>query len=248
MPQAFDGDIAGALRQLDAFRVLCAHRSGPFGVDGWNVRAERLLERAEVQTRGHYPGQPIMVTANDPTRRLFNGDVGVVVRDDRGLRVAFPNSDLPPIDPVSLSEHTTVHAMTIHKSQGSEFDHVVVVLPPEGSRLATRELLYTAVTRARRRVTLVGSRASVLTALPLRTTRKWSSSPPRDGAGARLIFLISMLAKISAQGRSPLKMTAVWVNVEGRAVVRQQDPVALRLSLQQCASPERTGTVPYRHW
>ncbi len=163
--KAFDGDIAGALRQLDAFRVLCAHRSGPFGVDGWNVRAERLLERAEVQTRGHYPGQPIMVTANDPTRRLFNGDVGVVVRDDRGLWVAFPNSDLPPIDPVSLSDHTTVHAMTIHKSQGSEFDHVVVVLPPEGSRLATRELLYTAVTRARRRVTLVGSRASVLAAL-----------------------------------------------------------------------------------
>ncbi|MGB0147662.1 MAG: ATP-binding domain-containing protein, partial [Ilumatobacteraceae bacterium] len=163
--KVFDGDIAGALRQLDAFRVLCAHRSGPFGVNGWNVRAERLLERAEVQTRGHYPGQPIMVTANDPTRRLFNGDVGVVVRDDRGLWVAFPNSDLPPIDPVSLSDHTTVHAMTIHKSQGSEFDHVVVVLPPEGSRLATRELLYTAVTRARRRVTLVGSRASVLAAL-----------------------------------------------------------------------------------
>ena len=145
LAQASDGDIAGALRQLDAFRVLCAHRSGPFGVDGWNVRAERLLERAEVQTRGHYPGQPIMVTANDPTRRLFNGDVGVVVRDERGLRVAFPNSDLPLIDPVSLSEHTTVHAMTIHKSQGSEFDHVVVVLPPEVPDLQ-RELLYTAVT------------------------------------------------------------------------------------------------------
>ena len=163
--KASDGDISGALRQLDAFRVLCAHRSGPFGVDGWNVRAERLLERAEVQTRGHYPGQPIMVTANDPTRRLFNGDVGVVVKDQRGLRVAFPNSDLPLIEPVSLSDHATVHAMTIHKSQGSEFDHVVVVLPPEGSRLATRELLYTAVTRARRRVTLVGSQASVLAAL-----------------------------------------------------------------------------------
>ena len=95
--------------------------------------AERLLETQKFK-REDCPGQPIMVTANDPTRRLFNGDVGVVVRDDRGLRVAFPNSDLPPIDPVSLSEHTTVHAMTIHKSQGSEFDHVVVVLPPEGSR------------------------------------------------------------------------------------------------------------------
>ena len=163
--KASDGDIAGALRQLDAFRVLCAHRSGPFGVDGWNFRAERLLERAEVQTRGYYPGQPIIVTANDPSRRLFNGDVGVVVKDERGLRVAFPNSDLPLVEPVSLSDHATVHAMTIHKSQGSEFDHVVVVLPPDGSRLATRELLYTAVTRARRRVTLVGSRASVLAAL-----------------------------------------------------------------------------------
>ena len=163
--KASDGDIAGALRQLDAFRVLCAHRRGSFGVDGWNFRAERLLERAEVQTRGHYPGQPIIVTANDLSRRLFNGDVGVVVKDERGLRVAFPNSDLPLVEPVSLSDHATVHAMTIHKSQGSEFDHVVVVLPPDGSRLATRELLYTAVTRARRRVTLVGSRASVLAAL-----------------------------------------------------------------------------------
>ena len=163
--KASDGDIAGALRQLDAFRVLCAHRRGSFGVDGWNFRAERLLERAEVQTRGHYPGQPIIVTANDPSRRLFNGDVGVVVKDERGLRVAFPDSDLPLVAPVSLSDHATVHAMTIHKSQGSEFDHVVVVLPPDGSRLATRELLYTAVTRARRRVTLVGSRASVLAAL-----------------------------------------------------------------------------------
>ena len=128
-----------------------------------------------------------MVTANDPTRRLFNGDVGVVVRDDRGLRVAFPNSDLPPIDPVSLSEHTTVHAMTIHKSQGSEFDHVVVVLPPEGSRLATR----VAVHRSDPCSTTGdsgGFLASVLTAPSRSERRKWSSSPPRDGAGARLIF------------------------------------------------------------
>ena len=97
------------------------------------------------------------MTANDRTNAVFNGDLGVTVATPEGARVAFPGADgARPIAPVRLASVETVHAMTIHKSQGSEFDHVVVVLPPAGSRLATRELLYTAVTRARRRVTLVG--------------------------------------------------------------------------------------------
>ena len=163
--KARDGDIAAALQQLDEFRVLCAHRRGPFGVDRWNLFNEQLLESEGVRTRGWYLGQPVMVTRNEPTQRLFNGDVGVAIADGDRLRIAFGSSDPHLVEPTALADHATVHAMTIHKSQGSEFDHVVVVLPPEQSRLATRELLYTAVTRARRRVTLVGSRAAVIAAL-----------------------------------------------------------------------------------
>lgn len=163
--KARDGGVEAALQQLDKFRVLCAHRRGPFGVDQWNSFNERLLESEGIRTRGWYLGQPVMVTKNDPAQRLFNGDVGVAVADGDRLRIAFGSPDVQFVEPTALEDHATVHAMTIHKSQGSEFDHVVVVLPPEQSRLATRELLYTAVTRARRRVTLVGSRAAVLAAL-----------------------------------------------------------------------------------
>jgi exodeoxyribonuclease V alpha subunit len=163
--KARDGDVAAALQHLDEFRVLCAHRRGPFGVDRWNLLSEQLLQREGVGTRGWYFGQPVMVTKNDPTQRLFNGDVGVAVAHRDRLQLAFGLSGPQFVEPRALADHETVHAMTIHKSQGSEFDHVVVVLPPEHSRLATRELLYTAVTRARRRVTLVGSRETVLAAL-----------------------------------------------------------------------------------
>ena len=107
-----------------------------------------------------------MITRNDPARRLFNGDVGVVIRTDDGPRVAFGGEAEPRlIAPSHLEGTETVHAMTIHKSQGSEFDHVVVVLPSADSRLATRELLYTAVTRARRQVTLIGDGAVVEAAI-----------------------------------------------------------------------------------
>ena len=178
---ASNGDVSGALRELDKFRVLCAHRRGPFGVDQWNSFNEQLLESEGVRTRGWYLGQPVMVTKNDPSQRLFNGDVGVAIADGERLRLAFGAADPQFVEPTALADHATVHAMTIHKSQGSEFDHVVVVLPPEHSRLATRELLYTAVTRARRRVTLVGSRADVLTALN-RSERRMSGLRRRLGS------------------------------------------------------------------
>ena len=107
-----------------------------------------------------------MVTRNDASRGLFNGDLGVVVRTDDGDRVAFGPSDPPRlVAPAHLDAVETVHAMTIHKSQGSEFDEVVVVLPSPDSRLATRDLLYTAVTRARVGVTLVGDRATIAAAI-----------------------------------------------------------------------------------
>ncbi len=166
------GDAATALHRLAAARVLCAHRQGSMGVDRWNERVEAWLAATGRPTGGWYPGRPLMITANDYRLGLFNGDVGVVVHVAGRPMVAFPASDGPVlVAPSRLERFETVHAMTIHKSQGSEFDHAVVVLPPVGSRLASRELLYTAVTRARRVVTVLGSTESLDEVVARRTHR-----------------------------------------------------------------------------
>ena len=164
------GDAVAALESLDTMRILCAHRRGSAGADGWNRMVESKL--LPVGWRGWYPGRPVMVTRNDYRLDIFNGDIGVVIEADRP-QVALPNADggTRLIDPMQIGDLETVHAMTIHKSQGSEFDHVVVILPPVDSRLATRELLYTAVTRARSRVTLVGTEAMVAAAVERRVSR-----------------------------------------------------------------------------
>ncbi len=155
-------DPEAALAALAAFRVLCAHRRGPRGVAALNGQIERWLAAA-----GHvhpaepwYPGRPILITRNDAPLRLFNGDVGVVRDTPAGRRAFFPADGgraLRAFNPARLPPHDTVFATTVHKSQGSEFDHVVVVLPDRPSPLLTRELLYTAVTRASARVTVLGS-------------------------------------------------------------------------------------------
>ncbi|MBU3700644.1 MAG: exodeoxyribonuclease V subunit alpha [Acidimicrobiia bacterium] len=166
------GDATAALAVLDEQRVLCAHRLGPFGIGRWNRQFEEWLGTGGVRTNGFYPGRPVLVTANDATRRLFNGDLGVVVNDDGVEQVVFGTPrHLRRFAPSQLEAVETVHAMTIHKSQGSEFDHVIVILPPATSRLATRELLYTAVTRARRTVTLVGSADAIAAAIGRRVER-----------------------------------------------------------------------------
>lgn len=160
------GAIDEAVGSLDGVRVLCAHRRGRAGVSHWNRTIEDLIASGGPAASGMYPGRPVMITRNDPARGLFNGDVGMVTRTDDGIRVAFATEGEPRLlAPAHLDGLETVHAMTIHKSQGSEFDHVVVVLPSADSRLATRELLYTAVTRARTRVTLVGDPATVTAAI-----------------------------------------------------------------------------------
>ncbi|MCU0310757.1 MAG: exodeoxyribonuclease V subunit alpha [Acidimicrobiales bacterium] len=169
---AEQGDADAALSSLGVVRLLCAHRTGPFGVAWWNHRVERWLADDGPVPQGSYPGRPVLVTTNDPAQRLFNGDLGVVVAGDGARWVAFPGEDgARRIAPSRLDAVETAHALTIHKSQGSEFDEVVVVLPPADSRLATRELLYTAVTRARRTVTVVGDEASLRAAVGRRVVR-----------------------------------------------------------------------------
>ena len=169
---ATDGDIAGALGQLAATKVLCAHRRGDLGVAGWNQRLERQLGVGGFGDDAWYVGRPVMVTRNDPLNGVFNGDVGVATRVEGRDVVWFPRAGGPQrVDSARLDRIATQWAMSIHKSQGSEFDHVVVTLPAAGSRILTRELLYTAVTRARTELTLVASEAAIRTAVERPVTR-----------------------------------------------------------------------------
>jgi exodeoxyribonuclease V alpha subunit len=165
---ALAGDTAAALAALERHRVLCAHRRGPYGVTRWSAEIERWLRAALPGTPGGawYPGRPVLVTANDYDTGLFNGDTGVVVVRPEGLRVAFARGGEPTLHPPSrLAEVATVHAMTVHRGQGSQFGRVTVVLPPAESPLLTRELLYTAVTRARELVRVVGTEDAVRAAV-----------------------------------------------------------------------------------
>ena len=154
---------------LSSFRVLCAHRVGSFGAVRFNRLVERRLRALGLVRRNDtfYPGRPILVTRNDPRTGLSNGDTGIVLRDAAGRRqVWFPELDDPErgpklVAPARLPPHESFFAVTVHRAQGSEYDAVAVVPGPAESRVATRELLYTAVTRARRRVIVYGSEESV---------------------------------------------------------------------------------------
>lgn len=161
------GDVAAALDAVERLRVLCAHRRGPFGVTTWVPRIEGWLGVPAGSSANPWRiGRPVLVTQNDHGLRLYNGDVGVVTATPDGPRVAFPTADGPRlVSPSRLEQVETVHAMTIHKSQGSQFGHAVVVLPGAESRILSRELFYTGVTRARQRVTVVGSEPAVRAAV-----------------------------------------------------------------------------------
>lgn len=152
------GDVDGAIQALTEVAVVCATKRGPNGVSQWSRSIELALDERYPGLRWDtewYPGRPVMITRNDYNLDLYNGDIGVAVATVDGLRAVFERGEVRTFPLSHLPEHQTVHAMTIHKSQGSQFDQVVVVLPDEESRLLTRELLYTAVTRARRRVWVV---------------------------------------------------------------------------------------------
>ena len=158
------GQAEAALDALAEVAVLCANREGPAGVARWQRAIEAGLDRRHpgLRFRGRwYPGQPVMITKNDYSLDLYNGDIGVVAMTDRGLRVVFRRGEIRSFPPGYLGDHATVHALTIHKSQGSQFKEVIVSLPPESSRLLTRELLYTAVTRASEKVTIVGPEPAI---------------------------------------------------------------------------------------
>ena len=158
-PYLDESDPQAQLRALERFRILCSHRHGPYGVGAANADVEALLAAEGVIERragATYRGRPIIVTRNDYQLQLFNGDVGVIVHQGDRRLAFFLAADGTPrlLSPARLPPHETVFAMTVHKSQGSEFDRVAVLLGDRSSPLLTRELLYTAVTRARRAVRL----------------------------------------------------------------------------------------------
>jgi len=169
---------AAALEALAQFRILCAVREGAFGVANLNRLTETALARAGLITLGarHYQGQPIMILRNDYNLRLFNGDIGLILPDetaDGALRAFFRAADgqLRRLQPARLPEHETAWAITVHKSQGSEFDRLLFILPDEDRPLLTRELIYTAITRARSGVEIWHRPAVLKAAIARRTLR-----------------------------------------------------------------------------
>jgi exodeoxyribonuclease V alpha subunit len=164
-----------AMDAFNAFKILCALKIGPYGAHSVNNLAEQMLQQhnliPEHSTGNHpwYRGRPVMINRNDYNLGLYNGDIGITLPDPDAsgdtLRVYFQDAagGVRRFLPHRLPEHETVYAMTVHKSQGSEFDHVLFILPDKDYPLMTRELIYTGVTRARRKVSIWGPQA-VLTA------------------------------------------------------------------------------------
>lgn len=166
---------SAALTALSEFVLLSALRQGPYGVEGLNQGMEQALSQAGLlQRRGHwYPRRPVLITENDYRLELYNGDIGVCWQTGRELRVWFQQLDgqLRSFSPMQLGAHETAWALTVHKSQGSEFQRLQLVLPPEPHPLLTRELLYTALTRARQQVGITGPQAVLQAAVKRRIQR-----------------------------------------------------------------------------
>jgi exodeoxyribonuclease V alpha subunit len=163
------GDVESALTALRAHRLLCAHRQGPFGRRHW----ADLVRDWTAAAVGHpldgyqfYPGQPLLITANDYEAGVFNGDIGVVVSTADGVMAAIDRGGEPLLlQPSTFSSVQTAYAMTVHRSQGSQYEAVSVVLPDQTSPLLTRQLFYTAVTRAQQRVRVLASEEAVAAAV-----------------------------------------------------------------------------------
>ena len=162
---SINDDLARARRALQifsSFRVLCAVRIGSLGVIAINQRIEQMLQRSRkiCSEEGWYEGRPVIVNKNDYSLGIYNGDIGLCMKDVVGhIKVYFElrHGRFEGIPPSQLPDHETAYAMTVHKSQGSEFDEILLVLPADYSPIVTRELIYTGITRARSSLTLITS-------------------------------------------------------------------------------------------
>lgn len=155
-------DDRSILKAFNRFRLLCALREGPYGVEGLNEAIRKKLATSNlIPSEGlWYAGRPVLITQNAHGLGLYNGDIGITLKDASGkLKVVFelPDGTLKPLLPSRLPEHETVFAMTIHKSQGSEFHHTAMILPDRMNPVLTRELTYTGITRARSELDIFAS-------------------------------------------------------------------------------------------
>ncbi|WP_216782643.1 exodeoxyribonuclease V subunit alpha [Candidatus Profftia tarda] len=174
-------DITKVFTSFSRFRLLCALREGLFGQSGLNERIElalakaKLIKRSSQDYRNWYSGKPIMLTRNDSSLGLFNGDIGIsLAYPAYGIRVYFQLSDgsIKSVHPSCLPQVDTAYAMTVHKSQGSEFAHAILVLPVDFSAIVTRELLYTAITRAKQKITIFSKDKILVSAICTPTLRQ----------------------------------------------------------------------------
>jgi exodeoxyribonuclease V alpha subunit len=182
---------AQALALSSRLRILTAVREGPQGARTLNARIERLLLESQgaglprAAGQGHFHGQLLIVTENSYRHRLFNGDIGICLRDEQGALAAwFPGDDPAQpraFHPAALPAHESAFAMTVHKAQGSEFDTVWLLLPARTNRVLSRELIYTGLTRARRELHVAGGEAVIREALARHASR-WSGLGWRLGA------------------------------------------------------------------
>ena len=176
--------IRSVLVEFDRFRILCALRDGEWGVAGLNQTIESALQQEKLISKRSewYAGRPVMVTRNDYGANVFNGDIGIVLpaADGESMRVYFLDGDaIRSVLASRLAEVETAYAMTVHKSQGSEFEHTTLVLPPQSNPVLTRELIYTGITRARKQFTLVAANPAVLDDAISRKTRRASGLAER---------------------------------------------------------------------
>ncbi len=174
MVAALVGDAEEALHALSRHRVICAHRTGPYGASAWGRQVGQWLADAipDYGLGGEWHlGRPLLVTRNDPDLGVSNGDAGIIIATPAGPRAAFGGTPPLLLAPAQLEDVATLHAMTIHKAQGSQFEAVTIVLPMLPSPLLTRELLYTAVTRASGQVRLIAHPDSVRHTIVTRALR-----------------------------------------------------------------------------
>ncbi|UCD89547.1 MAG: ATP-binding domain-containing protein, partial [Desulfobacterales bacterium] len=176
-------DPATALECFKRFRILCVVKKGPFGVNAINRFAEKILRREgfippeSSPVNPWYRGRPILITRNDYRLGLFNGDMGITLpvpgpeKSDMHVFFSGQSGELRQFSPHRLSEHESVYAMTVHKSQGSEFDHVLFLLPDRDYSVLTRELFYTGITRAIHKVSIWGTEKTITTTLSRKIER-----------------------------------------------------------------------------
>ncbi|MBK2268277.1 exodeoxyribonuclease V subunit alpha [Francisella philomiragia] len=152
-------DYKEALTELNKFRILVANKNLEIGTDKLNQKIEKFMSK---HIDSNYKGKPIMITQNSYSLGLFNGDVGIIWPDDTGkLRAYFDGKDAKAFSLNMLPKYESVYAMTIHKTQGSEFDEIVIILPAEDNEALCKQLLYTAITRAKHKLTIISEQSSL---------------------------------------------------------------------------------------